>query len=569
MKIQKKRILPTLMVMALCVSLLLAGLPVSAATEVGGNCGKNVRWHLANGVITISGTGEMDNYNDMFPAPWDEYTELIQQVIVLDGVTKIGERAFYGLSSLKTVTLAASVKTIGALAFADCTDLKQITLPGVETLAWSCFNGCTSLVNITLPETLHSIADQVFYRCSKLSGITVPASVKEMGVMVFAYCKSLVYVKIKAPLAVLPNWTFYGCVKLWEVYLPSCIEVIETNALGECPSLYYVDYGGSEEVRQEIKDQLDQPTTMKPDAETSSNITFTETPNATITTTTQHNAGNSQWGNGSSGTVIDATIANPDGWSDVVDQVHDTISVGKIPDVVVQVQDNLTMQDGVLADLAGNDVTVTIQTSQNISWEIVMKDQTSGSMSGDQDFSVSMEKNLVEAFSKLLQGATSYSIKLGYTSCYTTVQFPIGKDAARKTATLYRVNGDELIKLSSVLIDDEGLAAYRLAGTVAGAYIIAVDVPGISKDEVVIPKSLAAEYGIDYNDTTLMDAQGSKYILTGEIQNDLGFGIGTLTLIIIGVLVGSAVVVGIVMTIMNKKKMFVYPPDQNVKRRRP
>ena len=550
MKRTLNKILAALLALVLCVGLFAAGATPASAAEATGTCGKNLTWSLENGVLTISGTGAMNDYNTLFLPPWNLYSHLVQRIVVHDGITSIGDRAFYGMSNLVTVTLPASVTRLGEMAFFECTSLKQISIPGVETIGWGCFYGCISLNNVTLPECLRSIGGQAFYQCAKLSGITIPKNVEEMGVMVFSYCKSLVYVKIQARLTVLPNWTFYGCVLLWEVYLPSSITVVETNALGECPNLYYVDYGGTEEVKEEIEHQLSQPTTMVPDEDAPSDVTYNESENATITIT-QGGSSNTSSEN-TSGTTVDATVSNPDGWQEVIEEVNTLVATGQQPDVNVQIQSNLTVGEGTLTDLSGKNVTVTVETSDNVSWQIVVQDQTKDSIAGSQDFSVSINQNTLEAYRDVLKGVPSYTLTMGYTSLYTTVRFPVGIDAARQVATLYWVNQGKLEKLASVLVDDEGMAAYSLAGTKAGQYIVALNVPGIDRNEVIIPQSLMGEYGINPGDT-LMDASGTKYIVTGMV-NELGFGMGTMTIIIVSVLVGSAVVVGVVMTIWQKQR---------------
>ena len=82
---------------------------------------------------------------------------------------------------------------------------------------------------------------------------------------------------------------------------------------------------------------------------------------------------------------------------------------------------------------------------------------------------------------------------------------------------------------------------------------MALDVKDVPKEEVRVPQKLASEYDITYG-ATLMDAYGNQYVLTGRV-NKLGFGMGTLTLIVVGILVATAVVVGVVMTIWNKQKL--------------
>lgn len=556
MKQQQNRIICVLLALLLCVSLF--ALPASAE-ELSGTCGDQVTWTLQNSVLTISGSGDMEDYWERYQAPWAAYAEQIQRIVISSGVTSVGRRAFYNLQNLTIVTLASSVTKLGALAFAECSALTQITFPGVTEISWSCFENCTSLTNVVLPSCLRSIGEKAFYHCSSLSGITIPAGVEEMDIMVFSFCENLVYVKILAQLDTLPNWTFYGCDLLWELYLPDSIETVETNALGECPSLYYVDYGGSQEVKDEIEYQLSLETTKEPSSTTTSNVTFTQTDGATITTTTTHQTGTTEWtDNPETGTVIDATVTDSSGWEDVVTTVEKNMNIGNIPEVNVVIQEDLTVPEGALADLSDREVVVTIHTSDNVDWQVILQDQTADSLAGAQDLNVTISQNNSDKYSDTIGSAESYIVTLGDTTLNATVLVPLGSETARQTATLYVVDGKDLVKLTSVVVDDDGKAAFSLAGTEAGEYVIALDVEDIPQEEVIIPQKLAAEYGIEYTyGATLTDSQGNQYVLTGRV-NKLGFGIGTLTLIVVGVLVGSMIVVGIVMVMWNKQQKRKY-----------
>lgn len=561
MKQQFNKCISLLLALLLCVGLL--ALPVSAADDAG-YCGENLTWSLKNGVMTISGTGAMDDYNDLYLPPWQNQMELIQRIIVEDGVSYIGKRAFYGAKNLKIVSLAASVKELGPMAFAECAGLTQISFPGLENMGWGSFYGCIALPAVTLPESLRTIGEKAFYHCSSLAGITIPAGVQEIGAMAFSYCSSLVYVNIKAPLTILPNWIFYGCVLLWEVYLPSSIADVETNALGECPNLNFVNYDGSQAVKDEIEHQLSQPTTMKPDKDASTEVNFSQNENASIIVTNKGNGATT--GSNPSNTTIQATVNNQSGWEEVVEEAVTSVDTGRQPNVNVQLQDNLTMEEETLKDLADTDVKVTVETPDNVSWDIIMKDQTAETLSGSQNFSVFVTPNTENVYPDVLNGAASYNVTLGKTSLNATVNLPLGKETARKTATLYVVDGKGLRKLTSVVIDDDGMAAFRLAGTEDAKYLIGLDVPGIEKDEVVIPEKLAPAYGIDYTyGATLTDSQGNQYVLVGRV-NKLGFGLGTLMLIVVGGLVGMMVLVGAVMIFLNKRQKRKYA-QQNGKMR--
>lgn len=87
----------------------------------GKNGGDNLTWELSdNGTLTISGTGEMENYTSSFYAPWKDNGTSIKKVVISNGVTIIGNYAFYECSSVTEITISDSVTTIGDYAFYDC-----------------------------------------------------------------------------------------------------------------------------------------------------------------------------------------------------------------------------------------------------------------------------------------------------------------------------------------------------------------------------------------------------------------------------------------------------------------
>ena len=90
------------------------------------NEGKNVTWlyNIATNTLTISGTGAMADYDSGNPG-WYNYRDNISSIVIGDGVTSIGGNAFYGCSSLTSVTVCATACTLGNGAFDGCaSDLK-------------------------------------------------------------------------------------------------------------------------------------------------------------------------------------------------------------------------------------------------------------------------------------------------------------------------------------------------------------------------------------------------------------------------------------------------------------
>ena len=115
---------------------------LSANAEKSGTCGPNLKWHLTdNGVLTISGKGEMNDYLDYNRSPWSKSD--IKRIIIGDGVTTIGVFAFYGCNALTSVTIPNSVTTIGYGTFSGCNALTSVTIPNsVTTIGGSAFYNC-------------------------------------------------------------------------------------------------------------------------------------------------------------------------------------------------------------------------------------------------------------------------------------------------------------------------------------------------------------------------------------------------------------------------------------------
>ena len=116
---------------------------LSAYAEKSGTCGDNLQWKLTDeGVLTITGTGEMQDWHWSKPSPWLE-DKSVKQIIIGDGVTTIGDYAFWSCPSLTSVTIGNSVTTIGDNAFSDCRSLTSVTIPNsVRTIVKGAFSYC-------------------------------------------------------------------------------------------------------------------------------------------------------------------------------------------------------------------------------------------------------------------------------------------------------------------------------------------------------------------------------------------------------------------------------------------
>lgn len=102
--------------------------------NVSGSVNDVITYTLSEGTLTLTGTGAMPGYHSMLLPPWDEYKEEIHTVVVCDGITTVGTKAFLGCSGLTKATIGADVTEIGNYAFNKCPALKEIVLPA--NLTW-------------------------------------------------------------------------------------------------------------------------------------------------------------------------------------------------------------------------------------------------------------------------------------------------------------------------------------------------------------------------------------------------------------------------------------------------
>lgn len=139
------------------VFLMMTMLPIgSSATEMTepvvvrepGMCGENLRWNYTDGMLIISGSGEMDGFEEG-RAPWQEYKDSIQTVVLSGDVTSVGACAFTDFDALETVEFGDSLHTIGYRAFKSCDSLTRIVLPETfRKFDEECFMGCKTLGEI-------------------------------------------------------------------------------------------------------------------------------------------------------------------------------------------------------------------------------------------------------------------------------------------------------------------------------------------------------------------------------------------------------------------------------------
>ena len=160
-----------------------------------------ITWTYNNGTLTISGTGDVEDYNNS-SAPWYDHRYDTTKIVISNGVTGIGEGAFCYFTELTSVSLPGSLKSIGAYAFRGCSSLKSVVIPdSVTSIGESAFYRCTALTTATVSNSVSRISYGTFMSCENLISVTIPNSVKSIGEKAFYNCGSLTDVYYKGSAA--------------------------------------------------------------------------------------------------------------------------------------------------------------------------------------------------------------------------------------------------------------------------------------------------------------------------------------------------------------------------------
>ena len=168
---------------------------ITKAVETSGVCGENLTWKIENGVLTISGTGAMTDY-DEDNAPWKIFQSEITSIVITSGATSIGN-----------------------LAFKDCEKLTSVVIPdGITKIGKKAFINCGSLTAVTLPKSVTDIEPYSFFNCSSLESMVIPEGVTVINAFVFANCGQLKTVKTLGAINSVGPWAFVDCDALTDVY---------------------------------------------------------------------------------------------------------------------------------------------------------------------------------------------------------------------------------------------------------------------------------------------------------------------------------------------------------------
>ncbi len=230
------------------------------------------RYDSATKTLTVDCDGAMPEFGSMM-RPWDGTFE-IENLVITDSVTHIGDYAFAYMSELKNVTVGSGVQDIGYSAF-HATDLQEVTMVenefysspngtyvfdksagavvvgtnrasmssdvGIEKIAYGAFSA-RSMTGIKLPEGVYEICDDAFGACNELRSVTFPSTLSVIGDDAFASCTSLASLGLKNVNSI-GDYAFYGCTSLTRVVLPDSVSKVGFHAFKDSDNITHVTIG--------------------------------------------------------------------------------------------------------------------------------------------------------------------------------------------------------------------------------------------------------------------------------------------------------------------------------------
>ena len=258
-----------------CVNVTALTMPISATVkgvEAFADCTKIAK-------LTLTGTGEMKAYstnvydtaNYYQNTPWYGSRAALKEIVVDNGITKIGANAFNGCAAVEKLSVPANTDEYGANAFKDFAALNTVVLTGIgamkdftstdyQTTPWYlnkdtvttitlnegievigtyAFKDNTNLTAMALPSTINSIGANAFTGCTGLTDITIPDATTAINDYAFEGCTGLTAVTFGSGLQSLGNGVFNSCSALTTVTVPASVTDISesANAFWDCEKL--------------------------------------------------------------------------------------------------------------------------------------------------------------------------------------------------------------------------------------------------------------------------------------------------------------------------------------------
>lgn len=195
---------------------------------------KRTKSDNSKGTVEVAGlTTKATNFTVPATAKTTEGTTVLNY-----DVTGVGENAFAKNTTLKTVNLGSTVKTVNEGAFKNCTKLTKVTYnKKITKIADSTFSGCKSLKSFTVTTSIKSIGEAAFKNCTALKSFKLAKNVKSVGASAFSGCKKLSKFTYNSTVKSVAGSTFKNCTALKSIKLGKKVKKIGGSAFAGCKKL--------------------------------------------------------------------------------------------------------------------------------------------------------------------------------------------------------------------------------------------------------------------------------------------------------------------------------------------
>lgn len=214
---------------------------IVASGEYGAE-GANVIWTLdSKGKLTFSGEGAMKDFvavDGEEPPPMWHGNETIKEIVIENGITRIGDFAFDACTKVESISISDSVTSIGDWAFANCKKLESITIPNsVTDIGVWAFGECRALKTITIPDSVITLGSHSFFYCTNLTSVKLSKNLESIEESMFFKCTSLNSVEIPDKVKSISSSAFSCCSELTNITLPESVKYIGDGAFHACTNL--------------------------------------------------------------------------------------------------------------------------------------------------------------------------------------------------------------------------------------------------------------------------------------------------------------------------------------------
>ena len=216
----------------------MAETPYVQNVTASGTISNRIRWVLDGdtGTLTVTGTGAIPSYR-FSDAPWKAYRDSVLSIVIGEGITEVGERAFYWCKNCTSVSLPDSLIAIREYGFNNLRSLQEVTLPpNLRIIEFCGFSECVALRSITLPNSVTTVGSNAFSNCSALTTATLSSGMTTVPDSMFFADKNLRTVILPEGITTICDTAFMNC-GFREFTIPASVRKIEIGSFAGCTSM--------------------------------------------------------------------------------------------------------------------------------------------------------------------------------------------------------------------------------------------------------------------------------------------------------------------------------------------